>query len=135
LLAGAALAGLVACASVEAAPTPPSANPPVCNAGVCKVEITVADCGASGGITVNPAEFAMPTGSGPAVVHWKILTPGHVFAPEGIRFDPPTAQFQRLPGGPANEIRMRNDRSARGDFHYSVDVRNCVPVDPFIRNF
>jgi hypothetical protein len=135
LIAGAALAGFVACASAQPAHPPPAGPPTICNAGICKIDITVNDCGASGGITVAPAYLGMPVASGPATIHWRIVTPGYVFEQNGIRFDPPSPNFQRLPGGPANEIRMLDKKTSTGNFYYFVEVRNCIPVDPFIQNF
>ena len=135
-IAGAALAGFVICAAAQPAAHPPPPGPPtICNAGICKIDITVNDCGAIGGIGVNPAYLGMPGTSGPAVIHWKIVTPGYVFSQDGIKFDPPSPNFVPLPGGPANEVRMRNMKKSTGNFYYFVDVRNCIPVDPFIQNF
>ncbi|MBK9608919.1 MAG: hypothetical protein IPO58_21735 [Betaproteobacteria bacterium] len=134
-IAAAVLTGFAVTAQAQSAHTPPSGPPTVCNAGICKIDVTVKDCGASGGITVAPAYLRTPMGSGSAVIHWKIVTPGYVFAQGGIRFDPPNANFQQLPGGPANEIRMRNNKKSTGNFYYFVDVLNCIPVDPFIENF
>ena len=134
LIAGAALAGLVTCASAQPVHVPPAGPPTICNPGICRIAVTVNDCGASGGIIVDPPYVAMPGTSGPAVIHWKIVTPGFVFAAGGIRFDPAQSQFHQLPAGPADEIRMRNDRTSRGDFYYFVEVRDCIPVDPWIRN-
>ena len=136
LIAGAVLAGFVACASAQPVhPPPPGPPATICNAGICTIQITVNNCGASGGIKVDPGDLGMPVASGPAVIHWKIVTPGFVFATDGIRFDPPSPQFRPLPSPQPNEIRMRNDKSATGAFYYFVDVLNCIPVDPFIRNF
>jgi len=137
LIAGATLAGFAACASAQQLPAhpPPSGPPTVCNAGICKIDITVTNCDASGGITVAPPYLRTPVASGSAVIHWKIVTPGFVFSRDGIRFDPPNANFQLLPGGPANEIRMRNSKTSTGNFYYFVDVLDCIPVDPFIENF
>ncbi len=134
-IAGAALAGFVACASAQPAHPPPAGPPTICNAGICKIDITVNDCGAIGGIAVAPPYLGMSVASGAATIHWKIVTPGYVFSQGGIRFDPPSPNFQPLPGGPANEIRMRNLKKSTGNFYYFVDVLNCIPVDPFIQNF
>ena len=135
-IAGAALAGFAACAAAQSAAHPPPPGPPtICNAGICKIDITVTNCGAIGGITVAPANLGMSVASGPAVIHWKIVTPGFVFSQDGIKFDPLSTNFVPLPGGPANEVRMRNMKRSTGDFYYFVDVLNCIPVDPFIQNF
>ena len=135
-IAGAALAGFVSCVAAQpAAHPPPTGSPTICNSGICKIDITVNDCGAIGGIKVNPDHLGMAGTSGPAVIHWKIATPGFVFSLDGIRFDPPSPNFQRLPGGPANEVKMRNHKKSTGNFYYFVDVQNCIPVDPFIQNF
>ena len=136
-IVGAALAGLLGCASVsgQTLHRPPAGQPTLCNAGVCEITVTVNDCGAIGGIVVSPAYLSTSLTSGPAVIHWKIVTSGHTFSTGGIKFDPPSANFVPLPGGPSNEIRMRNIKKATGDFYYSVDVVNCIPVDPFIQNF
>ena len=134
LIAGAALAGFVACATAQPVHVPPPGPPTICNTGICKIDVTVNDCGASGGIKVDPLILAMAGSAGARTIHWKISTPGFVFAPNGIQFSPPDPQFHRLPGGPPNEIRFLNDRTSSGDFYYFVEVRDCIPVDPWIRN-
>src|SRR5260221_8920364 len=110
LVAGVALAGIVNCASAQPAHPKPTGPPVLCNTGICKIEVKVNDCGTSGGITVNPPFLSLPGGPTPVILHWTIVPPTFKFAPDGIRFDPPNPQFHPLPGGPANQFRMRNDR-------------------------
>ena len=100
-IAGAALAGFVSCVAAQpAAHPPPTGSPTICNSGICKIDITVNDCGAIGGIKVNPDHLGMAGTSGPAVIHWKIVTPGFSFSPDGRRLvagGPGVYQFWEAP--------------------------------------
>ena len=134
LIGGVALAVVATCGVAQSKRSPPSGPADPCNSGICKIDVTVNNCGAAGGITVNRPFLSMSKTGSSTVIHWTIVTPGHVFAADGIRFDPAAPDFQRLPGGQPNVIRMKNTKATLGDFYYWVKVANCVPLDPFIRN-
>ena len=134
LLGGAVLAGFATGGAAQSSRVAPSGPASPCNSGVCKIDVTVTDCGAAGGISVNRPLLSMSKKGSSTVIHCTIVTPGYVFAAGGIRFDPANANFQRLPGGQPNVIRMTNTKAALGDFYYWVEVANCVPLDPWIRN-
>jgi len=134
LIAGLVLSGIGSGAFAQPQHQPPTVPPVPCNAGICNIEVKVNTCGAKDGISVQPQFLSMAASGSSTIIHWKIVTPGHVFAPNGIVFDPATSQFHRLPGTPPNEIRMRNDKSTQGNFYYYVDVQDCVRVDPWIQN-
>ena len=60
--------------------------------------------------------------------------PGFEFAPNGIVFDPPNAQFEPQHSPTSSEFRIHNNKSQTGDFYYYVNVDGCRRVDPWIRN-
>jgi hypothetical protein len=129
-VAGVAVVGVAT--HVFAQPSRPPGPPVACSTpGVCRIAIRVDSCGQKGGISVTPPVMSIAR---PAIIEWTITTSGYVFAPNGISFSSPGAQFHRLPGTPPNVIRMRNDHTSLGDFYYYVDVLHCVPVDPWVIN-
>ena len=134
LLAGLALQGC----SAPGGPPPsdgghmvPKAPPTPCNPGICKINVTVNDCMREGGITVDPDFVSVSMARN---MRWVIVTPGFEFAPNGIVFDPPNAQFEPQNSPTTSEFRIRNLKTQAGDFYYYVNVDGCRRVDPWIRN-
>ena len=128
---GIAMLGIVSCSTVQVARTTPAGPPVPCNPGVCTLTVTVTSCGGVGGITVNPPYVSVAS---PQNIRWNIVTPGFVFAANGIEFDPPNAQFEPQHSPDATEFRLRNHHRQTGDFYYFVNVQGCLRADPWMRN-
>ncbi len=127
----AAILGVVACSTAQVARTLPAGAPVPCNPGICTINVTVASCGTAGGITVDKPFVSV---AGPQNMRWNIVTPGFVFAANGIEFDPPNSQFQVQNSPDPAEFRIHNQRSQSGDFYYFINVQGCLRADPWIRN-
>jgi len=135
LIGGAVLAGFVTWSAAQTQQPPQDKPPVICNAGICRITVKVNDCGAKGGIDVDPLLMSMKRSGGhPRIIEWTIATPGYVFATPGVWFAPPVPDFQPLPSGQPNVVRMRNTLQTFGTHYYWLEVANCIPVDPFIRN-
>jgi hypothetical protein len=133
LRGGVALIGMCAIfGAALAQPRSPSGNPTPCNSGICILTITVdGDCSKPGNISIDRPFVSV---SAPNNMRWVIATPDYVFANDGIRFDPPNAQFETQPSPKPNEFRIQNKKSQPGDFYYWVHLEGCAPLDPWVRN-
>lgn len=136
MAAAALLACMAAAGPALAQHKPASASATPCNPGNCRITVTVNDCQAEGGITVDPDNVAVNSARN---MRWEIVTPGYVFAANGIQFDPPHAQFEPRNSPKPNEIHIFNKKTQNGDFYYFVNVKksgggDCRQVDPFVRN-
>jgi hypothetical protein len=104
--------------------------PTPCNAGVCKISVsvdaTVSPCQAS----VNKPYVSIEK---PKNIQWTIATRGYSFAPNGIVFDD-TAQFEPRPAGGSRKFIVHDKYTQGGDFKYTVNVQDCAPLDPYVRN-
>lgn len=123
------------CALITPRPLGPH-SPPVgpalpCNPGVCEIQVTVVACGATCCSSVDKPFVAVDTARN---MRWTIVTPGHVFASNGIAFDPPDPQFAPQHSPRPNEFRIHNAKASSGDFAYYVNVQGCEPLDPWVRN-
>lgn len=133
LLAGVALQGCgtsggPAPAGIRLAPT---TQPTPCNVGICTIKVTVSNCEGQGGITVDKPYLSVSVARN---MRWVIDTPGYEFAPNGIQFDPPNAQFVVQPSLTTSEFRIRNLKTQAGDFYYYINVDGCRQADPWIKN-
>ena len=115
-----------------AQPRLPPGNPTPCNSGICTLTITVGgDCSKPGNISIDRPFVSV---AAPNNMRWVIATPGHAFASDGIRFDPPNAQFEVQHSPRPNEFRIQNKKSQNGDYYYWVNLDGCAPLDPWVRN-
>ena len=132
LLAGIVLQG---CGTTSSTPVggfgAPTAPPWPCSPGICRIEVKVVDCVADGGITVDPPFVEVTVARN---MRWVIVTPGYEFAPNGVEFSPPHAQFVTQPSPDSAQFRIRNLKTQLGDFYYYINVDGCRRVDPWIRN-
>jgi hypothetical protein len=130
----AALLNLAASAQAQQSrPNQPPADltPSKCNSGVCVIQVLVTDCNAPGGIRVD---MPLVEVSRAVNMRWEIKPPGFVFAADGIRIDPPNAQFRVQHSPRPNEFRLHNAKTSQGDFYYFVNIQGCLPHDPWVRN-
>lgn len=102
-----------------------------CNAGVCEITVTVAKCDSGCCASVDKPVVAVTSARD---IRWEIVTPGFVFASNGIAFDPPNPQFVFKVSPHPNEFRVHDAKSLDGDFPYYVNVQGCAPLDPWVRN-
>jgi hypothetical protein len=123
---------LASCAQPAAKPGPPSglAAAP-CTPGVCTIQVFVDRCNAADGIRLDKP---LVEASSAVNMRWEIVTPGFVFDTNGIQFDPSDAQFEVQNSPKPNEFRIHNRKTRTGDFYYFVNVKGCVPHDPWVRN-
>ena len=133
----AALGGMALTATGYAQRAPAPAGKP-CNPGNCVITVTVKDCQAEGGISVDPITVTVSSARN---MRWEIVpkNSGFVFADDGIKFDPPNAQFQPKNSPKPDEVHIHNAKTQLGDFYYFVNVKqadgtSCKPLDPFVRN-
>jgi hypothetical protein len=110
---------------------PPGLGATPCTPGICVIRVFVDDCSSAGGIRLDKPLVSVAEAVN---LRWEIVTPGHVFAPNGIEFDPPNPQFEAQNSPRPNEFRLRNHKTAAGDFYYFVNVQGCARHDPWIRN-
>lgn len=123
---------LVAVAAAQPGGTPPPGLGAVpCTPGVCVIQVFVDDCSAPGGIRLDKPLVSVTEAVN---MRWEIVTPGFVFAENGIEFDPPNPQFEPRNSPRPNEFRLHNRKSQAGDFYYFVNVQGCARHDPWIRN-
>ncbi len=132
-VAAVALLGSVGAASTAWAQRPaPPGNPTPCNPGTCTLTITVnGDCKQPGSISIDKPFVST---SAAVNMRWTIATPGHEFTTDGIRFDPPNPQFEVKNSPKPNEFHIHNKKSKDGDFYYFVNLKGCLPLDPWVRN-
>ena len=132
LLAVTLCLALSGCALPRVAPPGLAASP--CPPGVCVIQVFVDSgrCAGADGISVDK-----PLVSANVAVNmrWEIVTPGFVFAADGIVFDPPNPQFEPRHNPMPNEFRIHNTKSQTGDYKYTIKVQGCTPYDPWVRNF
>jgi hypothetical protein len=102
-----------------------------CTPGNCEIRVTVDNCNALGGIKVDKPLVDVTQSVN---MRWTIVTPGFVFAPNGIQFDPTNPQFEPRNNPQPNAFHIHNKKSLPGDYYYSVNVKGCLPLDPWVRN-
>ena len=111
--------------------TGPVGRPTPCTPGVCTIQVFVDNCQQAGGIRLDKPFVETDRAVN---LRWEIVTPGFVFAADGIRLDPPDPQFQQQHSPHPNEFRLHNSKASNGDFYYFVNVQGCRQMDPWIRN-
>ncbi len=126
---------LAVAAFAQRPPAPPGRP---CNPGNCVLTVTVTDCEAEGGISVDPETVVVNSARN---MRWEIKpkNSGYVFAANGIQFDPPNAQFQPRNSPSPDQVHLRNAKTSNGDFYYFVNIQRadgtaCRQLDPFVRN-
>ena len=107
-----------------------------CSPGNCRIAVTVTNCQAPGGITVDLDPVPVDS---PRNMRWEIVTPGYVFPANGIDFSPPNAQFEPKNSPKANEVHIFNRKTQNGDFYYYINITDgsgnaCARADPTVRN-
>jgi hypothetical protein len=110
---------------------PPGLAPSRCTPGNCDITVTVTNCTAPGGITVDKPLVEVSTAVN---MRWTITPSTFAFAASGIQLDPPDAQFEVKPSPRPNEFHIHNHKRSNGDFYYYINVQGCAQADPFIRN-
>ncbi len=129
-----ALSLALSCAYGQAAR--PSGSPPglgaaPCSPGNCEIRVTVENCNAPGGIKVDKPLVNVTQSVN---MRWTIVTPGFVFSPNGIQFEPMNPQFEPRNNPQPNTFHIQNKKSLPGDFYCFVNVKGCLPLDPWVRN-
>jgi hypothetical protein len=115
---------------------PAQAQEEECDPSDCTITITVNNCQATGGITVDPEVVVVRSRRH---MHWVIVPQGYEFASNGIEFRNPHPQFGRRDSPRPHEFHIDNDKSEAGYFYYYVNVKevngqSCTRVDPTIHN-
>lgn len=127
----AALASLGAAGPAMAQHNRPSSPASPCTPGECVIHVTVSNCQAAGGVSVDKPYVSTNSAVN---MRWVIDTPGYAFATSGIEFDLDDAQFEHKQNPLAHEFHVQNHKSRTGDYHYNVRVQGCLPLDPWINN-
>jgi hypothetical protein len=109
----------------------PKTAPKPCPPGNCELKVTVNDCKARGGITVEPDNVSVDEAKN---MRWTIVTPGYEFTANGIMFFPPNPQFEYRHNPRPNEFHVHNRKDQPGDYYYFVNVKGCLPADPWVHN-
>jgi hypothetical protein len=126
------LGGLAGCSLCNPRQEAAHGNPVPCNPGTCEITVKVnGDCRNADNITVDPPFVSVDSARN---MRWTIATPGHEFTADGIRFDPPNAQFEPRHSPRPNEFHLHDRKSENGDFYYWVNLKGCAPKDPWVRN-
>jgi hypothetical protein len=107
-----------------------------CDPAACTITLTVNNCQAQGGITVEPDIVLVRSARH---MHWVIEPQGYEFAANGIEFRQPHPQFERLDSPRPHEFHIQNHKTQAGDFYYYVNITDsngnaCKRVDPTVRN-
>ena len=112
---------------------PPGLAASPCPPGICVIQVFVdrSRCTGTDGITVDKP---LVSATQAVNMRWEIVTPGFVFAADGIVFDPPNPQFEPRNSPHPNEFRIQNTKSQTGYYKYTVNVLGCTPYDPWVRN-
>ena len=112
---------------------PPGLVASPCAPGVCVIQVFVDSgrCAGADGISVDKP---LVSATQAVNMRWEIVTPGFVFAADGIVFDPPNPQFEPRNSPSPNEFRIHNTKSQTGDYKYTIKVQGCTPYDPWVRN-
>ena len=109
----------------------PRTAPTPCNPGTCELKVKVTDCKAVGGITVDPDYVSADQAVN---MRWTIVTEGYEFTSNGIMFFPPNPQFENRHNPRPNEFHIHNRKEQPGDYYYFINVKGCLPADPWVRN-
>lgn len=109
----------------------PRTAPTPCNPGTCELKVKVTDCKAVGGITVDPDYVSADQAVN---MRWTIVTEGYEFTSYGIMFFPPNPQFENRHNPRPNEFHIHNRKEQPGDYYYFINVKGCLPADPWVRN-
>lgn len=110
-----------------------------CNQGVCKVAVTITNCAASGGVSVEPVTLRVDQTNN---IEWEFATGGYLFAQNGIvigvdpkgELDPPVLAPNR------KKITVHDHHKETNYWiYYAVNVTKedgtpCVSLDPWIYN-
>jgi len=110
---------------------PPGLAPSACSPGNCDITVTVSNCTAPGGITVDKP---LVTVDQAVNMRWVITPSTFAFASNGIQVDPSNPQFEVKNSPRPNEFHIHNNKSSSGDFYYYINIQGCAQVDPFVHN-
>ena len=129
----AAAMGLLGCAATGMKQASP------CNPGVCKVLVTIADCTAVGGVSVDPDPRLVDQSN---VIQWDFATDGYSFPPNGIIVgSDPKGELDKPKVTPNGKRVTVNNRHTQTNYriYYAVNVMKddgtpCIPLDPWIVN-
>jgi hypothetical protein len=129
----AAAVGLLGCVGVGMRQGSP------CNAGVCKVAVTITDCTAVGGVSVNPDPLPV---RGSNDIEWEFATANYSFPQNGIIIgsDPKGELDKPKLVSNGKKVTVHNKhRETNYKIYYAVNVMKddgtpCIPLDPWIYN-
>ncbi len=108
---------------------PPARAGVPCTPGICKIQVSVDESQTPCTVSVDKPDLSTKQSVN---LRWTIVGSRREFTEDGIVFDDPE-QFESKKRK-SNEIRYQDKATRKGDFHYTVYVKDCQPLDPYIRN-
>ena len=108
----------------------------ICTPGVCKVTVTVRDCFAWDGISVDHERVVVRNRQH---IQWEIATTDYTFTDDGVKIDwNPGNEFDD-PRPAGKNFQWHDNYTIKDRFKYTINVRNkngvrCRPYDPWIDN-
>ena len=129
----AAAMGLLGCAGAGMQLASP------CNGGVCKVSVTITDCTAVGGVSVDYDSLFLKA---PNNIEWGFATPGYSFPSNGIVIgSDPKGELDKPKVASNGKKVTVHDKHTQTNYriYYAVNVMRddgtpCIPLDPWIVN-
>lgn len=132
----AAAVGLLGCAGASTKATLP------CTPGICKVAVTITDCAAKGGVSVDPKTLDVPDRNNPKNIEWEFATDGYSFPQNGIIIgsDPKGELDKPVVARNGKKVTVHDKhKETNYKIYYAVNVMKddgtpCIPLDPWIVN-